>query len=577
MAKWKTITLKDALQEIEAGRIVLPVIQRELVWEKEKIILLFETLFKAESFGGIMTIIDPAKRTPLFEFRNFICNFIDGQKIESYKIDKLKEETTYIIDGQQRLSAFYIGTMGSYNTEVLYIDLLSESDHNNYNFIFSKDESKLPKTIDNFDGTKKLKPLWFRIKDLYSRFEDSGYDYKYFIDDLIEDLSYSVTPEEKSRIDASLYKMQTAYFNNQSIGLCGVPVNRNISEIENRLNIVKLFQKLNQGGTVLSGLELMRSVLKAYSAENERFLNHIKDQYLDIGFNQDEIIKLIFLLQDNHSKDITDIDQSDSDFIQNSGERLKKSLEGTRRFLKHSGLYEYYVSSRPSLIPLTFITYHIFHKDIDDPSIYFENHETTNTDYYAIKKWFLTSMLNHVFQRGNGWDPTKTGRRKILEVVKRHKNNRFPIDEIFNVYKNHSLSKFSFEMNYEWEWLNWYERSMIIYLLYGKPTNFRRNDIDHIHPKAVLLKNNVDWDKINILGNMQYLYYSDNRSKQDVEFADWITQIMGDDEEKIEEYIKMHKIPSDRLLWKSDHFDEFIEARRLLIKDGLSGIMDISN
>jgi uncharacterized protein with ParB-like and HNH nuclease domain len=197
MAKWTNLSLKEVLKEITAGRIVLPVIQRELVWEKDKIIALFETALKGESFGGIMTVVDPAKRPPLFEFRKFVSHFQQGQLIESKKIAKLEEETTYVIDGQQRLSAFYIGIKGEYNNECLFFDLLGEHEHNNYNFIFSKDSIKLPKSIDNFDATKKLTPLWYKIPDLYSRFEDAGYDHKSLVDDLAFEINELMPVDEK--------------------------------------------------------------------------------------------------------------------------------------------------------------------------------------------------------------------------------------------------------------------------------------------------------------------------------------------------------------------------------------------
>ncbi|MFA5432492.1 MAG: DUF262 domain-containing protein [Candidatus Paceibacterota bacterium] len=569
MAKWTTITLKEVIENISRGRIVLPVIQRELVWEQEKIIALFETVLKAESFGGIMTVVDPAKRPPLFEFRNFISHFFQSQLIESKKIDKLEEETTYVIDGQQRLSAFYIGIKGEYNNESLYLDLLGESDKNNFNFEFGKDTTKLSKMVDNFDGTEKLKPLWYRVADLYTKFEDGGYDHKSFIDDFAFELDENMPIDRKKKIEDNLYKMQIAFFNNPIVGLCGVPVNRNIDIIQNRLNIVRLFQKLNQGGTILSGIELMRSVLKAYSADNEKFLNEIKDKYTDIGFNQDEIIKLIFLLQDNHSKDIIEIDQTDSDFIQTKGERIKKCLEGTRAFLKHAGIYEYVIASRPSLIPLTFITYHLFHLDTEQPANYFDNHETGNPNFHAIRNWYVISLLNHVFQRGNGWNPSITGRKKILDVLKLYKNSIFPTDLLYNVYRNHSLNKFDDKVNEAWEWLNWYERSLVVYLIYGKPTNFRQNDIDHIHPKSILEKKGVEWNKINILGNFQYLYYSDNRSKQDVEFGVWLNSLFGQDIEKLNEYLNIHCIPNDSSLWCTDRFDDFIESRRVMIYNKL--------
>ena len=36
-------------------------------------------------------------------------------------------------------------------------------------FIFSRDEVELPKTIDNYDGTKKLIPQWCKVSDLYTK------------------------------------------------------------------------------------------------------------------------------------------------------------------------------------------------------------------------------------------------------------------------------------------------------------------------------------------------------------------------------------------------------------------------
>ena len=140
---------------------------------------------------------------------------------------------------------------------------------------------------------------------------------------------------------------------------------------------------------------------------------------------------------------------------------------------------------------------------------------------------------------------------------------------LYNVYRNHSLNKFDDKVNEAWEWLNWYERSLVVYLIYGKPTNFRQNDIDHIHPKSILEKKGVEWNKINILGNFQYLYYSDNRSKQDVEFGVWLNSLFGQDIEKLNEYLNIHCIPNDSSLWCTDRFDDFIESRRVMIYNKL--------
>jgi uncharacterized protein with ParB-like and HNH nuclease domain len=56
MATWKTYRISDAVRDINEGKFVLPVIQRYLVWDEEKMELLFDTLLKGDSFGGIMVI-----------------------------------------------------------------------------------------------------------------------------------------------------------------------------------------------------------------------------------------------------------------------------------------------------------------------------------------------------------------------------------------------------------------------------------------------------------------------------------------------------------------------------------------
>jgi len=333
------------------------------------------------------------------------------------------------------------------------------------------------------------------------------------------------------------------------------------------LKIVRLFQKLNQGGTVLSGLELMRSVLKAYSVENETFLNRVKDTYQDIGFDQDEIIKLIFLFQDNARKDITDIDDKDSAFINEKGQRLMLSLDATRDFLKHAGLYDYFKAVRPSIIPLTFIAYHLFHSATSDDQLrgYFDNSETGNTNFHPMRKWLMLSYLNNVFKRGNGWVPDKTGKFKLLDKIKEYKSTAFPTEELFATYEAHSLHIFDRQLKDNWERLNWYDRRLVIYLLYGKPDTFRQNDIDHIHPKSILAEKGIDWSEINNLGNYQYLYYSDNRSKQDTEFGAWLKSALTNDVAKINHFIQMHSIPADEALWYSDRYTDFLEERRKLI------------
>ena len=71
MAQWETKAVADVVSQISDNQCVLPVIQRRLVWEEEKMELLFDTLLKGNSFGGIMVIHEEKGDVPPFASRHF--------------------------------------------------------------------------------------------------------------------------------------------------------------------------------------------------------------------------------------------------------------------------------------------------------------------------------------------------------------------------------------------------------------------------------------------------------------------------------------------------------------------------
>ena len=141
MAVWKTYRIVDIITEIGDEKFVLPVIQRPLVWGEDKMELLFDTLLKGDSFGGVMVIEEEKNTKPLFNFRPFTK---DGELIASRKVDNLTQLQNFVIDGQQRLQTFYIGLRGSINGKVLYFDLYSDY-NTEYEFKFENDPQKLTK------------------------------------------------------------------------------------------------------------------------------------------------------------------------------------------------------------------------------------------------------------------------------------------------------------------------------------------------------------------------------------------------------------------------------------------------
>ncbi|GIV30462.1 MAG: hypothetical protein KatS3mg028_1528 [Bacteroidia bacterium] len=556
MATWKTFRVADVVTEIDEEVFVLPVIQRSLVWEEEKMELLFDTLLKGDSFGGIMVIEEEKDTKPLFNYRPFTK---DGNFIPSREVEKLKRQQFFVIDGQQRLQTFYIGLKGSINGKVLYFDLFSDYNFE-YEFKFEKDENKLPKISKENNDRKIQEHFWYPVKELFKRLKDTN-DEDQVAEEIIQKNNI-IDVNKKNQITRNIKAFYKNVITAETLGISKVVINKSLPEIENRQRIVELFRRLNDGGTQLSSFDLVASILKGFSWEMEGFINEMLEKYQDIGLTQDNLIKLIFLLQDNHAKEMASIEASDAEFAIQNRDRIKATIKALKDFLEFSKTYDYYKEGNRSFIPLFFISYHLFHKEIDNNTLlnYFNNYETGNTDYPLMKNWLYHSLINGVFRsKGVGWIPYKTGVRKLLEVIKNYKNKDFPTDELFKVYIEHPIT---FTTKYSSDNLDQLDSSFVFYLMYDRARTIRANDIDHVMPKNILEEKGFDWNLINSIKNFQLLDYGTNRGeKNGKSFKEWINTYVKDKSN----YIKIHLIPSDETLWEEDKFKEFIEERAKLI------------
>ena len=558
MSTWKPGRISDVIGEIAEEKYVLPVIQRSLVWTEEKMEMLFDTLLRGDSFGGVIVIEEDKNSKPLFNFRPFTK---DGELIASRQVDKLNQTQNFVIDGQQRLQSFYIGLAGSFNGKVLYFDLYSDF-NNEFDFKFENDQNKLPTRSKDNEERPIPEHNWFQVSDLFKLLKESR-DEEQIALELIS--SQGIENDEKKKyLTRNIKVFYKNIFDAEAVGLSKIRINKTYSETANRQRIVELFRRLNDGGTKLSSFDLVSSILKGFAWEMEGFLRETLDDYEDIGLSQENLIKLIFILQDNHYKEMTSINNDDAKFAIDNRERIKCTLKCVKDFLVHSKLYNYYREGNRSFIPLFFIAYHLYHKKISDAEVasFFDNYDAGNKDFPKIKSWIFHSLVNGVFKsKGAGWVPYKTGIRKILEKIKSHKNLDFPMNDLFSVYLDYPIT---FVSKYDSTILDKLDASFIYYLMYDQAKTIRVNDVDHIMPKSILGRLNFDSSKINSIKNFQLIDYKTNRGeKNDSAFALWVNNSVYVEDKNA--FIKLHLIPSDEALWSEDKFEEFIEKRAELI------------
>lgn len=556
MAIWKSYKISDVINEIEEEKFVLPVIQRRLVWDEEKMELLFDTLLKGDSFGGIMVIEEEKGSKPLFNYRTFTK---DGGIINSRQVDTLTQLQDFVIDGQQRLQSFYIGLKGSFNGKVLYFDLFSDY-NTEFEFKFEKEESRLPKQSKGNEDRTIPEHNWYLASSLLKRLKDTN-DEDQVAEEIIKTQNIQDTIQTK-HVEKNIKAFYKNTLTADCLGISKVSVNKSFDKITNKQRIVELFRRLNDGGTKLSSFDLVASVLKGFEWEMEGFLEETLKSYEEIGLTQDNLIKLIFLLQDNHKKEMAAIEAADAQFAIKNRERIKVTLKCLKDFLINSKLYYYYKDGNRSFIPLFFIAYHLFHKPISVVELekFFANFDAKNTEHPKMERWIYHSLINGVFKsKGAGWIPYKTGIRKLLDKMQHYKNKDFPTDELFQVYTDHPIT---FTRTYTIYNLDELENSFVYYLMYDRGQTIRINDIDHIMPKSILESLKVESSKINSIKNFQLIDFSTNRGLKNASpFGDWINSHVADKSA----FVKRHLIPVDETLWTEDKFEDFATARANLI------------
>ena len=177
------ITIKEAIENIESNKFLLPSIQREFIWKHEKVEWLFDSLMKNYPISSFLFWQVNSEVKKGYKFYKFISKYREKYKTHNSEIsvDGI-DEFKAILDGQQRLTSLYIGLKGSYAykdykkkwedtewsipTRQLYLNITNklkdEEDGRVYEFKFLKKEDTKEKEI--FQDIKEQK--WFRIGEI---------------------------------------------------------------------------------------------------------------------------------------------------------------------------------------------------------------------------------------------------------------------------------------------------------------------------------------------------------------------------------------------------------------------------
>ena len=577
------ITIKEAIENIESNKFLLPSIQREFIWKHEKVEWLFDSLMKNYPISSFLFWQVNSEVKKGYKFYKFISKYREKYKTHNSEIsvDGI-DEFKAILDGQQRLTSLYIGLKGSYAykdykkkwedtewsipTRQLYLNITNklkdEEDGRVYEFKFLKKEDTKEKEI--FQDIKEQK--WFRIGEILNYQNDNKFDefvekFNQTEKEILRQLRKTIL--EKELINFFLEKEQ---------------------DLDKALNI---FIRINSGGEPLNFSDLIMSIAVANWENNDarEVIHNLVDNIRDKGFliSKDFILKVFLYL---YSKDIkfkvTNFSKENARNFEDKWSEIRNAILEVFDLVKTFGFSDSTLTSKNALIP---IVYYIYHKSIIKDfsvSVKFEK------DRENIKKWLHIMLIKMVF--GSQSDTVLTQIRKAFtndfDKLKIDENiNEFPFDEILNsIEKDTSISDEFIDTILTTQKEDKYAFS-ILSLLYPnldyKNNNF---DKDHLHPISKFTKDEIE--KLNLdetikneyfqdtfyngIYNLQMLDANENKSKSDLSLKDWVNKSTNSSTRK--QFLDNHLIPDIDLSF--ENFKEFVDERKSIVKMKLKTILE---
>ena len=286
--------------------------------------------------------------------------------------------------------------------------------------------------------------------------------------------------------------------------------------------------------------ETMRKIIDIDSRMVDLF-NGIQYSYLN--FNADNLLKLLFVLENKPGKRISSFSKPDAEFAIINQKKIKGILWCITTFLIDAKLFYYYQCKDRNIYPLICIAYHLFNKDEDflcDSENYWEKH---NDEFISFKAWLYWFLLFN-----------EESNKKVLMV---------PCEGLL-----HTFDAYSEELKLTADDLDKCNTEFIVFLInernafgkeaYGhfmypyqlKSYNYSKCDIDNVR-------------NIEIVEDPAFL-----QVREVLSFVERMKHFVVDKQL----YITNSLIPENEELWTEDRFLEFCEARGKLIADKVNQI-----
>ena len=554
-----SITIFEALQNIENGKYVMPAFQRQYVWNMSQIEKLWDSILLGYPISTFLFWhISDENITRDTYFCSFLkeCTFNAQKKSVSpnYELSKINTNIsdTAVLDGQQRLTSLYLSLF----SDDIFIKAPYERGNGGKStkLLIELDENKIESESNEFNSKKfsiaftekvmRISPTQFEFKKLIS---NSNFRNSQKRNDAIAEAIKSVPSSSQDYAKSVLSSLCAKVFDEKLI---------RFTEIYgiNQDDALEMFVRFNSGGKTLSKAEITMSILEAYWPESKKeFGKVLKSNFSDFG--TDFIIRTALLLFGDVVK--SNINAKTANELKRNWEYFKKTLTNLDFLLSSMNIdIKRFSSSWNILLPVIFFIY---------------NNPDYEQDKNSIRVYLVRAILFTYFKSGTTGKLAQI-RNNIIEC-----ENRITIDMLDNMREFRvSDDKIEDLLNLE------YGSKVVEEILYYLSLDWHEKDVsynvDHLHPENAFKSKPrsltmEEWNKCradrNKLPNLELLDESWNKARHDKPLFDFYESF----DDTLKSQFKDHAILPENVSLELENFREFFDARKEILKEKIKAIL----
>jgi uncharacterized protein with ParB-like and HNH nuclease domain len=558
-----SISISEALIKIHDEKYVMPAFQRQFVWTMEQIEKLWDSIlldFPISTF--LYWHVDFSNTSNNTKFCRFMKEVTFDSRKQSdspnYSLEKieLNHQDTAVLDGQQRLTSFYISLYGqasirpkhgrkisSFKTlSDLYIEL-------NENRIDTSEEDGYNSKVYDIKFSEKigrLSPTQFKIKEIMRDI----YKNQITRENAINNAISNVPLNSKQYAKNILHKLCEKIHDEKLIRYTEIFDMKQDEALE-------IFVRFNSGGKSLRKSEISMSILSVYWPDAKiRFGELLNGSYS--GFDTDFIIRTALMLYGDVIKSSINTDIVNS--LKNEWKEFVKTLELTKGLLSKKRVdINRFSSSWNVLLPIIYVIHY-------NKNTYMEN----ENDMIA---YLIRAILFTYFQSGttaklqqmksninnNGYIITL----EMLDQINELRVTDAKIEDILNYEKG---SRVAGEVLYYLckHWLN---------------PNYKYEQ-DHLHPETrfdetkparISFEEWKQWrNNRNKIANLQLLEGRANGSKNDMSLSEYYDQMNLDQQD----IFRAQAFISSDMSLDFTEFDNFYKQRMNIMAERIKCLLN---